>query len=106
MVDTGTGTLYIIGSFKRMTTDPDFKVWIYVIKSIKCVLLKSKFKFQLFLFLIKVIDQKKMWYFLIHKIVRLLYPVVAINEMRNKLPEFSIVIPKFDNMLHQLARVG
>jgi len=26
MVDTGTGTLYIIGSFKRMTTDPDFKV--------------------------------------------------------------------------------
>jgi len=30
MVDTGTGTLYIIGSFKRMTTDPDFKVWIYI----------------------------------------------------------------------------
>lgn len=26
MVDTGTGTLYIIGSFKRMTTDADFKV--------------------------------------------------------------------------------
>lgn len=26
MVYTGTGTLYIIGSFKRMTTDPDFKV--------------------------------------------------------------------------------
>ncbi|KAI4486462.1 hypothetical protein M0804_005832 [Polistes exclamans] len=26
MVDTGTGTLYIIGSFKRMTTDPDFKI--------------------------------------------------------------------------------
>lgn len=26
MVDNGTGTLYIIGSFKRMTTDPDFKV--------------------------------------------------------------------------------
>ncbi|XP_058795787.1 uncharacterized protein LOC131666834 isoform X2 [Phymastichus coffea] len=25
MVDTGTGTLYIIGSFKRMTTDADFK---------------------------------------------------------------------------------
>jgi hypothetical protein len=29
MVDTGTGTLYIIGSFKRMTTDPDFKVSSY-----------------------------------------------------------------------------
>lgn len=28
MVDTGTGTLYIIGSFKRMTTDPDFKVQV------------------------------------------------------------------------------
>ncbi|KYM94750.1 hypothetical protein ALC62_14601 [Cyphomyrmex costatus] len=28
MVDTGTGTLYIIGSFKRMTIDPDFKVHI------------------------------------------------------------------------------
>lgn len=26
MVDTGTGTLYIIGSFKRQTVDPDFKV--------------------------------------------------------------------------------
>lgn len=26
MVDTGTGTLYIIGSFKRMTIDADFKV--------------------------------------------------------------------------------
>lgn len=78
MVDTGTGTLYIIGSFKRMTTDADFKVWIYVIKFIKCVPLKSKFKFQLFLLLIKVIDQNKMWYFLIYKIVRLLYPVVAL----------------------------
>lgn len=52
MVDTGTGTLYIIGSFKRMTTDPDFKVWICVIKFIKRVFLKSKF--QLFLLLIKV----------------------------------------------------
>ncbi|XP_029662638.1 uncharacterized protein LOC115235172 [Formica exsecta] len=28
MVDTGTGTLYIIGSFKRMTTDPDFKLYL------------------------------------------------------------------------------
>jgi len=37
MVDTGTGTLYIIGSFKRMTTDPDFKVWIYIIKFIKYI---------------------------------------------------------------------
>ncbi|CAG5094930.1 Protein of unknown function [Cotesia congregata] len=26
MVDTGTGTLYIIGSFKRQTVDPDFKM--------------------------------------------------------------------------------
>lgn len=106
MVDTGTGTLYIIGSFKRMTTDPDFKVWIYIIKFIKCIFLKSKFKFQLFPFLIKVIYQTKVWHFLIcYKIIRLLYPVIAINEMRNKLPEFPIVIPKFDNMLHQLAHV-
>ncbi|XP_058795786.1 uncharacterized protein LOC131666834 isoform X1 [Phymastichus coffea] len=28
MVDTGTGTLYIIGSFKRMTTDADFKLYL------------------------------------------------------------------------------
>lgn len=28
MVDTGTGTLYIMGSFKRMTTDPDFKLYL------------------------------------------------------------------------------
>ncbi|KOX80049.1 hypothetical protein WN51_06463 [Melipona quadrifasciata] len=28
MVDTGTGTLYIIGSFKRMATDPDFKLYL------------------------------------------------------------------------------
>jgi hypothetical protein len=26
MVDTGTGNLYIVGSFKRMSSDPDFKV--------------------------------------------------------------------------------
>ncbi|XP_071652738.1 uncharacterized protein [Temnothorax longispinosus] len=78
MVDTGTGTLYIIGSFKRMTTDPDFKVWIYILKFIKCVFLKSKFRFQLFLFLIKIICQNKMWYFLICKIIRLLYPPIAI----------------------------
>jgi hypothetical protein len=26
MVDTGTGNLYIVGSFKRMSPDPDFKV--------------------------------------------------------------------------------
>lgn len=26
MIDSGTGTLYIVGSFKRMSTDPDFKV--------------------------------------------------------------------------------
>ncbi|XP_076285823.1 uncharacterized protein LOC143211740 isoform X4 [Lasioglossum baleicum] len=28
MVDSGTGTLYIIGSFKRMSTDPDFKLYL------------------------------------------------------------------------------
>lgn len=26
MVDTGTGHLYIVGSFKRMSPEPDFKV--------------------------------------------------------------------------------
>jgi len=40
------------------------------------------------------------------KIVGLLYPVVTINEMHNKLPEFPIVIPKFDNTFHQLAHVS
>lgn len=34
MVDTGTGTLYIVGSFKRMTTDPDFKVYIVPFRAI------------------------------------------------------------------------
>ncbi|KAK0080826.1 hypothetical protein PV325_013275 [Microctonus aethiopoides] len=28
MVDTGTGTLYIIGSFKRQTVDADFKLYL------------------------------------------------------------------------------
>lgn len=30
MVDTGTGNLYIVGSFKRMFPDPDFKVTYYI----------------------------------------------------------------------------
>ncbi|KAL0275059.1 UNVERIFIED_CONTAM: hypothetical protein PYX00_003040 [Menopon gallinae] len=28
MIDSGTGTLYIVGSFKRMTVDPDFKLYL------------------------------------------------------------------------------
>ncbi|XP_063243782.1 uncharacterized protein LOC134543022 [Bacillus rossius redtenbacheri] len=28
MVDTGTGNLYIVGSFKRMSLDPDFKLYL------------------------------------------------------------------------------
>ncbi|XP_071439155.1 uncharacterized protein [Hetaerina americana] len=28
MVDNGTGTLFIVGSFKRMVTDPDFKLYL------------------------------------------------------------------------------
>ncbi|PNF23722.1 hypothetical protein B7P43_G01073 [Cryptotermes secundus] len=28
MVDTGTGNLYIVGSFKRMSPDPDFKLYL------------------------------------------------------------------------------
>lgn len=36
MVDTGTGTLYIVGSFKRMTTDPDFKVYAIPTPRVTC----------------------------------------------------------------------
>lgn len=36
MVDTGTGTLYIVGSFKRMTTDPDFKVYATPAPRVTC----------------------------------------------------------------------
>lgn len=49
MVDTGTGTLYIIGSFKRMTTDPDFKVHTVPISSLPNRASRN-FKFHVFAF--------------------------------------------------------
>lgn len=42
MVDTGTGTLYIIGSFKRMTVDPDFKVRCFTLIRMYIYLLDSR----------------------------------------------------------------